>query len=120
MQQIRARFAEVDRILNAAIQEPVKKSVWTERIDRVVLHPVWGPLLLAAVLALMFQAIFSWATMPQDWIKAGLEHFGAWVGSLMSEGPLRSLLVDGIIAGVGSVMVFLPQILLLFLFYSCA
>lgn len=114
MNQIRARFAEVDRVLRAAIQSPARRSIWTERIDRAVLHPVWGSLLLFVVLATMFQAIFSWATIPQDWIKAGLEHLGVWVGGFLADGPLRSLLVDGIIAGVGSVMVFLPQILLLF------
>jgi len=67
-----------------------------------------------AVLAIMFQSIFAWATIPQDWIKGALDFFGKWVGTLLSEGPLRSLLVDGIIAGVGSVLVFLPQILVLF------
>jgi ferrous iron transport protein B len=112
--QIRARFAEVDRVLRAAMTAPAQKSFWTERIDRVVLHPIWGSLLLIGVLALMFQAIFSWAVMPQDWIKGGIEHLGQWVGSFLADGPLRSLLVDGIIAGVGAVMVFLPQILLLF------
>lgn len=114
MDQVRARFEEVDRVLRAAMKAPAQRSVWTERIDRVVLHPVWGSLLLVVVLTLMFQAIFSWATIPQDWIKAGLEHFGIWVGGFLADGPLKSLLVDGIISGVGSVMVFLPQILLLF------
>jgi ferrous iron transport protein B len=93
---------------------PIQKNIWTEKIDRVVLHPILGSVLLIAVLAMIFQAIFSWATVPQDWIKTGLDHFGAWAGSFLSTGPLKSLLVDGIIAGVGSVLVFLPQILLLF------
>jgi ferrous iron transport protein B len=114
MAAIRTRFAEVDRILKAATIHPARVSLWTEKIDRIVLHPVWGSLLLIVVLALMFQAIFAWATVPQDWIKSGLDFFGKSVGSLLSAGPLRSLLVDGVIAGVGSVLVFLPQILVLF------
>jgi len=114
MAAIRVRFTEVDRILKLATVTPARVSVWTEKIDRVVLHPLWGSLLLVAVLAIMFQSIFAWATIPQDWIKGALDFFGKWVGTLLSEGPLRSLLVDGIIAGVGSVLVFLPQILVLF------
>jgi ferrous iron transport protein B len=114
MQAIRTRFAEVDRILKAATLHPARVSRWTEKIDRIVLHPVWGSLLLLVVLALLFQSIFAWATVPQDWIKSGLDLFGKAVGSLLSAGPLKSLLVDGIIAGVGSVLVFLPQILVLF------
>jgi ferrous iron transport protein B len=114
MAAIRVRFTEVDRILKLATVTPARVSVWTEKIDRIVLHPLWGSLLLVAVLAIMFQSIFAWATIPQDWIKNGLDFFGKWVGTLLSEGPLRSLLVDGIIAGVGSVLVFLPQILVLF------
>jgi ferrous iron transport protein B len=114
MAAIRVRFTEVDRILKLATVTPARVSVWTEKIDRIVLHPLWGSLLLVTVLAIMFQSIFAWATIPQDWIKNGLDFFGKSVGALLSEGPLRSLLVDGIIAGVGSVLVFLPQILVLF------
>ena len=94
----------------------VKPAVWTDRIDRVVLHPLWGSLLLLSILAVMFQAIFSWASIPADWIESGVSLVGARLGSLLAEGPLKSLLVDGIFAGVGSVLVFLPQILLLFFF----
>jgi ferrous iron transport protein B len=114
VQSIRKRFSEVDRILKASTIEAARDNVWTEKIDRIVLHPFWGSLLLISVLALMFQSIFAWATLPQDWIHYGLEALGKGVGSLMSQGPLRSLLVDGVIAGVGSVLVFLPQILVLF------
>ncbi|MGZ3699868.1 MAG: ferrous iron transporter B, partial [Bdellovibrionota bacterium] len=113
---IRARFKEVDRILRAATKTAARPTLWTDRIDRVVLHPVWGTLLLAVVLALIFQAIFSWATVPQDWIKSAVSWFSAQVGGLMPDGALKSLLVDGILSGVGSVIVFLPQILLLFCF----
>ena len=115
-QEIRARFAEVDRIVRAATHRASRPALWTDRIDRVVLHPLWGSLLLLSVLAVLFQAIFSWANVPMDFIKQGVMALGHFVGGLMAEGPLRSLLVDGVIAGVGAVLVFLPQILLLFFF----
>ncbi|MGK5085814.1 ferrous iron transport protein B [Bdellovibrionota bacterium FG-1] len=114
--QIRARFADVDRIIRAATRKVSRPALWTDRIDRVVLHPLWGTLLLLTVLAILFQAIFTWAAAPMDWIKAGVQYFGTLVASWMPAGPLQSLLVDGVIAGVGAVLVFLPQILLLFLF----
>ncbi|NDD90758.1 ferrous iron transport protein B [bacterium] len=113
---VRARFEEVDQILKKSTRRSTAPSVWTERLDRLFLHPVFGFGVLALVLALIFQAIFSWASVPADWIESGVGAFGAWVGSLMSDGPLRDLLVDGVISGVGSVVVFLPQILILFSF----
>jgi ferrous iron transport protein B len=113
---IRSRFAEVDRIVRASTKRASRPTVWTERIDRVVLHPLWGTLLLLLVLAVVFQAIFSWANLPMELIKQGVEATGHAIAGSMSEGPLRSLLVDGVVAGVGAVLVFLPQILLLFLF----
>lgn len=88
----------------------------SERIDRVVLHPVVGPLLLAAVLFLMFQAVFAWAEAPMGWIESATAALGEWLGAALPEGLLRSLLVDGIVAGLGGVLVFLPQILILFFF----
>jgi ferrous iron transport protein B len=77
---------------------------------------VLGPVILAALMFLVFQAVFSWAAVPMDLIKSGVESLGAWVGASLAEGPLRSLVVEGIFGGVGSVLVFLPQILILFFF----
>lgn len=114
--QVRARFAEVDRILEAATRQSARPTLWTDRIDHFVLHPVWGSLLLIALLTVMFQAIFTWASLPADLIEAGVGKLGEGVGGLLTDGPLKSLLVDGVVAGVGSVLVFLPQILLLFSF----
>ena len=88
----------------------------SDRIDRVVLHPVIGPILLAVLLFLVFQAVFSWAQAPMDAINAATETIGSAVTSAMPEGWLRSLLVDGVIAGAGGVVVFLPQIMILFFF----
>ncbi len=111
---------EVRRIL--AIVEPgittgaANTKRFHHRLDAVVMHPVWGLVILAAVLFLIFQAVFSWANVPMEAIKATMEALGQWTTAHMAEGPLRSLLVDGVIAGVGSVIVFLPQILILFFF----
>ncbi|MFM9917781.1 MAG: ferrous iron transporter B [Rhizobacter sp.] len=88
----------------------------SDRIDRVVLHPVIGPILLAVLLFLVFQAVFSWAQAPMDAIKVATESLGAMVTAAMPDGWLRSLLVDGVIAGAGGVVVFLPQIVILFFF----
>ncbi|MEP7156024.1 MAG: ferrous iron transporter B [Betaproteobacteria bacterium] len=88
----------------------------SDRIDHIVLHPVWGTLLLLTTLFLMFQAVFAWATVPMDAIKEATAWTGQLVTSAMPDIWLRSLLVDGIIAGIGGVIVFLPQILILFFF----
>lgn len=111
---------EVRRIL--AIVEPgittefANAKRFHHRLDAVVMHPVWGLAILAAVLFLIFQAVFSWANVPMDAIKALMAGVAAFTTSHMADGPLRSLLVDGVIAGLGSVIVFLPQILILFFF----
>ncbi|MCG2586698.1 ferrous iron transporter B [Massilia sp. TS11] len=107
---------EVRRILAACVTEPGEADTLTEKIDQVVLHPLLGPAILALLMFLVFQAVFSWAAAPMDAIKAGVEDLGQWVGTAMADGPLRSLLVEGILGGVGAVLVFLPQILILFFF----
>ncbi len=107
---------EVRRILAIAAPGAAQFQRFHHRLDAAVMHPVWGLVLLAAVLFLIFQAVFSWANVPMDAIKAGIASLGDWTTANMAEGPLRSLLVDGVIAGVGSVLVFLPQILILFFF----
>jgi ferrous iron transport protein B len=107
---------EVRRILDACTSFANDTGNFTEQIDAVVLHPVLGPVILAALMFLVFQAVFSWAAVPMDLIKNGVDAAGAWVGAGLPEGPLRSLLVEGIFSGVGTVLVFLPQILILFFF----
>ncbi|MDF3838935.1 ferrous iron transport protein B [Cupriavidus basilensis] len=107
---------EVKRLLDAAVTMPARTAAMDDRLDRIVLHPVFGLMILAVLLFLMFQAVFSWAAPVMDGIEGGVHWFGEIVGSHLPEGMLRSLLVDGLIAGLGSVIVFLPQILILFLF----
>jgi ferrous iron transport protein B len=107
---------EVRRILAVAAPDPPRVQRFQHRVDAVLMHPVWGLMILAVLLFLVFQAVFSWATLPMDAIKAAMAAAGDWVLAHVAAGPLRSLVVDGIIAGAGSVLVFLPQILILFFF----
>ncbi|MBK7657356.1 MAG: ferrous iron transport protein B [Betaproteobacteria bacterium] len=108
--------AEVTDIMSAAVQSGSDANQASDRIDSVVLHPFIGYLLLGAVLFLIFQAVFSWAAPFMDAIETSVSAVAALVKAALPDGILRSLLVDGIIAGAGSVLVFLPQILILFFF----
>jgi ferrous iron transport protein B len=113
---IEATQREVRRILAEVGYRVPARLALLARLDAVVLHPVSGPILLALVLFLMFQAVFSWAKLPMDSIQSGIAALGTGLQSLMSDGPLRHVLIDGVLAGAGSVLVFLPQILILFAF----
>ncbi|HEY7005910.1 MAG TPA: ferrous iron transporter B [Sphingomicrobium sp.] len=95
-------------------ETPVRR--WTHRLDAVLLHPVLGPIILAAIMFVMFQAVFAWSAAPMDWIGQGVAWLSAVVTEALPSGLFRSLLVDGAIAGVGAVVTFLPQILILFFF----
>lgn len=114
--EIRARFAEVDRIIRVAVRRPPAPTRWTDRLDALALHPFWGGIILVSILLVLFQAIFAWAEVPKGWIQAGLTGLSSLATSLIPAGALQSLVIDGVIAGVGAVVVFLPQILLLFFF----
>jgi ferrous iron transport protein B len=107
---------EVRRILALVAPGAMQFKRFNHRLDAVVMHPVWGLMMLAVLLFLIFQAVFAWATLPMDSIEAGVAWVGSQITEHMADGPLRSLLVDGIVAGVGGVLVFLPQILILFFF----
>ena len=107
---------EVRRILALVAPGAMQFKRFNHKLDAAVMHPVWGLAVLAVLLFLIFQAVFSWANLPMDAIKAAVAGSGDWVNAHMGDGPLRSLLVDGVIAGAGGVIVFLPQILILFFF----
>jgi ferrous iron transport protein B len=113
-------FAERRRRVREIVHDagfiPPGASSSSERLDAIALHRVWGPLVFLAVVVLVFQAIFAWATPLIDGVDALISSSGEWLGSALPDTWFRSLLVDGIWAGVGSVVVFLPQILILFLF----
>jgi ferrous iron transport protein B len=114
--EIEATQRRVREILKAAgYVEPLRRRA-LERLDALVMHPIIGLVILGVLLFLIFQAVFSWAAVPMDLIDAGVARLGVALEGALPAGPLRSLLVHGIVAGVGSVLVFLPQILILFLF----
>ncbi len=104
------------RLGTHAKYQPPAPPVWTRRLDAIFLHPVWGAVVFALVVVAVFQSIFTWARPMMDGVQWFITRSGSWVGSLLPDSPLRSLLVEGVWGGVGAVLVFLPQILLLFLF----
>jgi len=114
--ELRVAQREADRILDAAVRMPGRPDSITRRIDSIVLHPVLGLVILMAILFLMFQAVFAWAQVPMDLIKSGFAGLGGWAGIVLPEGWLLSFVREGVISGLGSVLVFLPQILTLFFF----
>ena len=109
--QRRAREIAMAAIVS---ETPVRRI--THRLDGVLLHPLAGPIILAAILFVMFQGVFAWSAVPADALEAGTLWLGQAIGNSLPDGIVRSLIVDGIFAGVGAVIVFLPQILILFLF----
>lgn len=113
---VRTMHEDAQRILDiAGYREPVRSGI-VAAADRFLLHPIMGMLSLALLLFIVFQAVFSWAATPMEWIDSAVVQLADWIRSNMSEGPLRSLLADGVVSGVGSVVIFLPQILILFTF----
>jgi ferrous iron transport protein B len=114
-----ARYAWIDALADAVLREPAQRvRTLSDRIDAVLTHRVWGTLTLALVLALVFQAIYSWSGPLMDLIEIGTDALATTAASGLQPGPLRSLVIDGMIGGVGSVIIFLPQILLLFFFIA--
>jgi len=113
---LEATQREVRRILDAVIDQHGRIQTAGDRIDAIVMHPVLGYVILAVLLFLIFQAVFSWSAEPMALIKGAVDGVGRALQATLPAGILRSLLVDGVLSGVGSVLVFLPQILILFLF----
>ena len=114
-----ARYDWVHRTLDGVVSHPPEyKVTFSDRLDRLLTHRVWGTLVFLAIMLLVFQAVFAWAVPFMEAIDAGFGALADLVESHMADGALRSLLVDGVIGGVGGVFVFLPQILILFLFIA--
>ena len=114
--QIKDAHRQAQSIMRAYVRPPEHPDTLTGRIDSVLLHPVWGMSILLVLLFVMFQAVFTGAAPAMDLIDQGFSQLAAGVSTVVPEGLLRGLVADGIIAGVGSVLVFLPQILILFFF----
>ncbi len=114
--QLRATQREADRIIAATISLPTRPDTWTARIDAVVLHPVAGLAILALILFVMFQAVFAWAAPLMELLASTFGALGDFVHDTLPAGLVQSFLQNGVISGVGSVIVFLPQIIIIFLF----
>src|SRR5215510_15127657 len=114
--QLRATQREADRIIGDSVSLPTRPDTWTARIDAVVLHPVGGLLILALILFVMFQAVFAWAQPLMELLSSSFGALGQFVHDTLPAGLLQSFLQNGVISGVGSVVVFLPQIVIIFLF----
>ena len=107
---------QVQRILQNLKLDQIIPDQLSDRLDAVLLHPIFGPIILVVLLFCIFQAVFSWATVPMDLIKSTVEYLGAQIMDILPNGWVRSLLINGILAGLGGVVIFLPQILILFFF----
>ena len=114
--QLRATQREADRIIAATVSLPTRPDTWTARIDAVVLHPVAGLAILLLILFVMFQAVFTWAQPLMQLLSSAFDAAGQFVHDTLPGGLLQSFLQNGVISGVGSVVVFLPQIIIIFLF----
>ena len=114
--ELRAAQREADRIIAAAVGAPARPDTVSARVDDVLLHPVAGLVILLGVLFVMFQAVFAWAKPVMDLISSGFDALGAATHDVLPAGLLQSFIQNGVISGVGSVVVFLPQILIVFLF----
>jgi ferrous iron transport protein B len=114
--EVRDAHRRARDLMRAAVKPPSRPDTLTGRLDTLLLHPVAGVAVLLGLLFLMFQAVFTWAGPAQDLIEAGFAALGGIATGLLPPGWITGLVVDGLIAGVGSVLVFLPQIVILFLF----
>lgn len=112
----KALTARAHAIARTVIVKETATRQWTRTLDTILLHPFAGPLILLGLLFVMFQSVFAWSEAPIGWIEAGIAMLSDNVAAVLPEGFVRSLVIEGILAGVGSVVVFLPQILILFLF----
>ncbi len=114
--ELRAAQREADRIIAIAVRKPAAPDTLTTRLDKIFLHPAGGLIILLAILFVMFQAVFTWAQPLMEFISSGFDSLGGLVNAALPAGLLQSFIQNGVISGVGSVVVFLPQILILFLF----
>jgi ferrous iron transport protein B len=114
-----ARYGEVGRVVSRAMRrEDAAPVTLSDKLDKVFLHRFWGYVIFLALMFIVFQAMFTWAGPPADWITGRVDSIAKFTASRMAEGDLRDLVINGVIGGVGNTVVFLPQILLLFLFIS--
>jgi ferrous iron transport protein B len=115
-EEILQRYSRIRQIMQVAVSEPdpVKKSLITERLDDILLHRKWGYLILLSVLFLLFQSVFWLASYPMDWIETGFASLSQSLSSVLPDSMWTDLLVNGVIAGLGGIAIFIPQIMILF------
>lgn len=113
------RYQQIGEILKSAYTKDASKATgWQARADRLLTHRVWGYLIFFAIMLLVFQAIFSWSGVPMDWIDEKFAQLSAWVSMTLPEGKFTELLSEGVIPGIGGVVIFIPQIAILFMFIA--
>jgi ferrous iron transport protein B len=115
-EEVMRRYARISTIMAQSVAEesPMARSLRSERIDKVLLHPLWGNLILFGVLFLLFQSIFTLAQYPMDWVEGGFSALGSWLGGILPDNLFRDLLVNGLLAGISGIAIFVPQIMVLF------
>jgi len=119
-EEIMDRYKKIAVIMQHCVAEesPIKKTIVTERIDNILLHPLWGNVILLAVLFLLFQSIFWLAEYPMTWVETGFAFLSSGLNDVLPDGLLKDLLINGILAGIGGVVIFIPQIMILFGFIT--
>lgn len=115
-EEILQRYTRINEVMKKAVtgNDPARKSLITEKLDDILLHRFWGYFILLGVLFLLFQSIFWLAQYPVDWVEAGFAELGSWLSSVLPDNWLGDLVVNGVVAGIGGIMVFVPQIIILF------
>ncbi|MFM7645419.1 MAG: ferrous iron transport protein B [Sphingomonadales bacterium] len=115
-EEILQRYARIRQLMQQAVSEPdpLKRTLRTEKLDAVLLHRRWGYLILLSVLFLLFQSVFLLAQYPMDWIEMGFGELGGWLAEQLPRSKATDLLVNGVLAGLGGILVFVPQIMILF------
>jgi ferrous iron transport protein B len=119
-EEIIQRYAKIKLVMQQSVVEtdPLQKSLFTQKLDAILLHRVWGYLILLSVLLLMFQSVFWLAKFPMDWVETGFANLNSWLSSVLPHNKLSDLFINGILAGLGGIFVFIPQIMILFAFIT--
>src|SRR5690606_15056549 len=119
VKEILSRYETIDELLNqTVVHTKAEKSSFTEKSDQILIHPFWGYIIFFGLLLLIFQAIFAWSGPFMDWIDQGFAWLSQTVGNWLPAGPVNGLITDGIISGIGGIVIFVPQIVILFFFIS--
>src|SRR5690606_38395055 len=113
-------YHKIGAVMDKAVVEasPLKQSMMTDRLDKVLLHPLWGNLVLLAVLFIMFQSIFWLAEYPMTWVEELFAAASGWLDGLMPDNFFKDMLINGVLAGLGGIAIFIPQIMILFGFIT--